>query len=380
MMDREEAINLTGNRPARSPYEITFKTVAIATTAAIAAGHLTTLRRISRKDRADAIVAVVGFFFVPTLPFATLLVHSWRSFRVLCSKGKEEFDLIYYLSAAFGVRATIVGAEEDAVDTVALVDVEYGRLTRRRREYDSRWVGRLVVIVLFAVQATATVVLVCRRFYCGENAAAIGDILNGLRALGATGTAFASIGVTLLNTSWQVETEVRQENRARCGTAARVSAALLDVGMDHEGESSVIELRAARLLSLLFSMMIIGWWVKVSSVSLPLIPDWGFKAEPFYSLAMRTIFSGIVIPPFLFLFASSLGRISQIRNSEIFGKAKRLVSVIFWAFLNGFCLITAHATYGFGEDLGNLVGFDVGGSVGGKALRILNSPPFESLL
>jgi hypothetical protein len=72
-------LDLIGNRPSRSSYEIIFKTISITTTVFIAAGHLTKLRRISRRDRADAIVGVVGIFLVPTLPFASVLLHSWKA-------------------------------------------------------------------------------------------------------------------------------------------------------------------------------------------------------------------------------------------------------------------------------------------------------------
>jgi hypothetical protein len=151
-MDPQSQVDLIGHRSTRSPSEIIFKTLAITITTVTAAGHLTTLRRISRKDSADAIVAVLGFVLVPVLPFASLLLNSWKASRLLYLRRGEKFDGVFYLSAALGVRATVIGTEEDAEESVPLLRADYGRLVRRRWRYGSRWFGRLVVLLLFAAK------------------------------------------------------------------------------------------------------------------------------------------------------------------------------------------------------------------------------------
>jgi len=400
MEQQQDTIDFIDNRATRTPYEIAFKTVAIATTTTIAAGHLTTLRRISRKDRAHAIVAVIGFFLVPTLPFATLLWNCWKSFWVLQSRGRKNFDAIYYLSAALGVRATATGAEEDATDSVALVDVEYELLIRRRREYDSRWLARLAVLMIFAAQAVMTAVLAGRRILCGSpecvgRAAASWDMFNGVRALGAVGTAAASIGITLLNTSWQIE--VQPGDRAGCGSFFRVSTALLDVGLRPQEGNSMVELRIARLLYQLYSAIIIWLWLGTPPITFSLLPFYvklenipAFIANPYFLLVLRTAIGGVLIPTFIFLLACSVGRGSPIRVTKVFRRANDFVLLVFLDICkhllsddNGkhhvlVCERHGHLCCFFKK--WNLVRFDVGRSVVGKALCNLKMQPVSPIL
>jgi hypothetical protein len=262
-------------------------------------------------------------------------------------------DVVYFLSAALGVRATITGTEEDAAESMALVDVVYSDLVRRRREYDSRWLGRLAVLLLFATQAIMTMVLVERRLLCSSfggagRAAMSWDIYNGMVALGAVGTAVGSIGITMLNTSWQVQepVESREETRANYRTVWRVSAALLDAEVATK-EVSVIEFRTARLLYLMFSVLSAWQWLDVlpSAVlvailgNLPPLGSLRYTQDTATEIAVKVCEIVIIFVPITFFFASSVSRITQIRDSVYFQKGAGMVLLAFRTFLLAFRML-----------------------------------------
>lgn len=326
--------DLIGGRSARSSSEIIFKTLAITTTSAIAAGHLTTLRKVSREDSADAIVAVIGSLLIPTLPFASLGLNTWSALRILCSKRAERLDAKFILGMALGIRATIVGVEEEAEESIPLHLTEYARLVRVRKKCDSRWFGRLVVLLLFAGQAMFTVVLAVRRMaYNDGRVFASWDNLNGLIALGGVGTALSSIGVTLLNTSWQIDGVTRGATRSKGRTFSTVMGSFLGFGHDADGRrESMAELRMARRLCILVASPGIPaswWWIififlpfmnslqrkaLLYESSWALAPLPGYKTKPVYLIAMRTAFAGILIGPIIYIFAGSAGRIPRFRD------------------------------------------------------------------
>jgi len=347
--------DLIGDRQTRSPSEVIFKTLAITTTTGIAAGHLTTLRRISRKDSADAILTVLGTLLLPALPLASIIRNSWSAFRFLYNR--EQFDPMFFLSAALGVRATEIGTDEDARLSIPLLRADYARLLRHRKRYDSRWVGRMMVLLLFAAQAVMTVVLARRRIqYEGGSAFTSWDVYNSRIALGGIITAVSSICLAVLNTSWHIDVVPHADNKPK--TYSRVLVALLDVGTASE---AAVELRTARILGLLISATLLPEqrsWIgaivlsfrnSLGSAPLTLAPDYQFAPVPWHQgasnpalfLVLKTALGGVLVTPVILLLAHSIRWISRIWRSVYLRKGSNIGLAIIRVLLNLF-IVTIH--------------------------------------
>jgi hypothetical protein len=181
-------------------------------------------------------------------------------------------------------------------------------------------------------QAVMTVVLAVRRVRHSDGSAfASWDNLNGLLAFGGLGTTVLSIGVTILNMSWQIDGVPRPETRSECRTITRALKALFDVGLASEVEGSTIELRTARIICFVIAFPAVPaswWWIififrpslnplKSKALSfepgMALVPLPGYGANAAYIIALRTAFGGLIIAPIIFLFTGSVGRIPQLR-------------------------------------------------------------------
>jgi hypothetical protein len=274
----------------------------------------------------------------------------------------------------------MVGSEEDAEESVPLLRAEYGSLLRCRKEYDSRWLGRLIVLLLFGCQAVTTVILCERRLWVGgfedqtKSVLAGSDVYIGIMALGGVGTAITSLGVMLLNTSWRID-EVSQHQVPSTGSpaGAQVLTALLDVKLAPEAEGAMVELRLAKIMSFLVALQGSGRWkfprLQSSSgrgiVCLGPIhvntdhsrfPD--YLAAPIYHCALNTMLFGILGPSIMILIAGSMGRMTQLRESLYFLKGVDMLFMLFRAFLDIYALgTTGLFTYWFAKDLRSLVDF-----------------------
>jgi hypothetical protein len=191
-MDQQDQNQLIGNRPTRSPWEIILKNIAITTTTTFAVGHLSTLQG---KEFADTIIAVIGFLIWPPLPLASLLWSIWKA-CLLCWNKKRTFDAKYFMRVALGVRAVVKDSSAPEI------------LERSQNGVDSKWMGRLVVLLFFEIQAVMTTILAVRRiWYLQSDSLACWDIRNGLMAFGGAVTGATSILVIVLNVSWNLKLE-----------------------------------------------------------------------------------------------------------------------------------------------------------------------------
>ncbi|KAI9854233.1 MAG: hypothetical protein M1813_001318 [Trichoglossum hirsutum] len=113
----------------RTRTELIIKTVAIHAAVLIAAGHLITLRKVSRRSRKAAYWQLAWFFVVPTLPIAEILDRLVGCVRLAWCYGRRYGDASYYTSAVLGVQV-MAGSAGDDTGSTPLLEADYRSLQR----------------------------------------------------------------------------------------------------------------------------------------------------------------------------------------------------------------------------------------------------------
>jgi hypothetical protein len=286
--------------------------------------------------------------------------------------------MTFFLSATLGIRATVSGTDEDADESVGLLHVQHDHLVRRRKRYDSRWLGRLTVQLLFGCQTAMTTVLAIRRFQrvseYGETAFASWDYYGGMLALGGLGTCITSITATVLNTSWQVDSVTKEEARTVLTTRGRVVRAIFDVGFGPGKDVEIwAELQTARVLFFLISIPISWHWIgstlwsrmylPAGYIVLPIDinqelsqrPNTDYATTKLYLLALSIAISGVLVIPLGIVFTSLTGRLCQCSNPSLSEGARNIACTVFRIFLNLYSfIVVVFVIHGFIQEKGRL--------------------------
>lgn len=183
----------------------------------IAVGHLNSLRKVSERNR-KWYYDVIGFLFMPTLPVAQLLYYSFRSITKPLEHKSEinpgapsngrYFGFKYHLAATLGSHVTVSSEKP----SVPLIDVDRGDVEHEQGCGMRQQIGRVVVLMIFIIQAVLAFVLYIRRWSHGR--AEYLDHRNGLVALGGLIAGIISFGITSMNLSWKYKTDKRVRIRS----------------------------------------------------------------------------------------------------------------------------------------------------------------------
>lgn len=187
-------------------------------------------------------------------------------------QGWIESNLRFFLSAACGMRATVVDVSSrqnrnrnEATDSVPLTHESCAVFTRVPIDYDLVWFGRLIVLFCLEAQAVAITTLIIRRIVVAE--AASWDIYTLLIAVGGVITGLRSICITLLNCSWKISqpapspgnAELRQSNSLRAAVQAFLHFPFGPKETSRKSQDLMIE----------FSVAIVLMWLVLTALMKP---------------------------------------------------------------------------------------------------------------
>jgi hypothetical protein len=186
----------------RQVEETLIRSLALQIAAAIAFGHLLSLRKVSSRWWPVSVLSIITHAFFPTLSVAQLIRNSLSAFKVLHTKGVFR-HLDSYVSASLGMHA-MKASQPGHSQPMLCFDIAVLRRTRRR--YDAWFLGRVLVLRVLLTQLTGTVFLWVRRarVYGGPYRLWAIDNRNLEVACGAISVVFLSISIQCLNSTWEV--------------------------------------------------------------------------------------------------------------------------------------------------------------------------------
>lgn len=273
----DSAMNVTSNytmtqwhdmpRQGRSLTGILVKTIFTSAATTLVAQHLASLRR---QPFHVASYQVLASLLIPTYAIADILIPAYRTMKAVKRTGWEN-STRYYICAALDMRASSVTGLDGVLDTekvnkiaakladgaisdvcVPLHLVPYQKLELQRQRYDFKWCLRLVALAMFASQAILVEVSWVRRAQHG--ARTFLDDFVALAALQGLMIALQSMGIMLLNTTWQVPNEYVRKFEKHCNEPSSS-----DLFLNLAWRTDLIDLRLSLVVAVILQSMAFLW-------------------------------------------------------------------------------------------------------------------------
>ncbi|KAF2685943.1 hypothetical protein K458DRAFT_486697 [Lentithecium fluviatile CBS 122367] len=184
------------NDPTRSLTEVILRSLGIHVIALTSYGHLLSMQGLTTVRSPLLYLSSVLFFFFPTLAGTEILVRIVR----VCSQAARtrRSSYRYCIAASLGIHVVVSGLPRP------LDDIDPSNLRFEKKERTLVWGGRLVVLLLFLVQYTGTIVISMRAAVFLElgNNFWYQDRRNLGVALGGVVAVLNSICICLINGDW----------------------------------------------------------------------------------------------------------------------------------------------------------------------------------
>ena len=269
---RSSAATPTAHLPqdARSVTELLVTAFLMTAGTTIAARHLTSLRRQPRKLASYQVLAAI---FIPTFPFAELLISIYRTLNT------RRQGLIhptrYYICAAFDQRAIpeseiiqqlkqedvsetnptgIKAAEDSDEDSVPLHHIPYNSLQCEWGPFDARWFAWLAMLLIFCARASLTILFWIRRLH-QPNARTFLDDFTAAMALSGLLVAFTSMAIMVLNTTWRAPGRYAEKFKKLCNEPT-----MIDLFLNLVHRAKLIEMKMSLYLCVCLQSIAFFTW------------------------------------------------------------------------------------------------------------------------
>ena len=203
---------------ARSVTELFFTALLITAGTSVAALHLTSLRRQPRKLASYQVLASI---LIPTFPFAELLISIYRTLKTrpqcliyptrydICAaldqRAIPESEIVQLKKQEDGLETNTTGVKTEKdfdEDSVPLHHIPYKNLQCERGLFDAYWFSRLAMLLIFAAQASLTVLFWIWRLRQPKARTFLDDFTVAMAVSGLL-IVLTSIAIMLLNTTWR---------------------------------------------------------------------------------------------------------------------------------------------------------------------------------